>query len=176
MAWQKENAENERRGTRVLYTSCGLVGANFARLRNGNRCRARRFFDCASLLLLSKSNPLRWASIWLDRRSFRPLGLQTPPVLASPKGPCAAPSQAPSVAARRRRYNTLDLASKIVCQMERCPLWKPRHETQVSLDASSQRGASPLDSLCKRNAVPLKSPCHETVRFHLMLPHREKTA
>ena len=56
---------------------------------------------------------------------FRPTGLQIPPVLASPKGPCAAPSQAPSVAARRRRYNTLDLAGKIVCQGRPCPLWIP---------------------------------------------------
>ena len=150
-------------GTRAfLYTSCGFVGANFARLRSCNRCRARRFFDCASLLLLSKSNPLRWASIWLDRCSFRPLGLQTPPVLASPKSPCAAPSQAPSVAARRRRYNTLDLAGKIVCQGRPCPLWiPPPRNRPVSLDASPQRKNSMravmliLRFLCQRGRPPL---------------------
>lgn len=77
---------------------------------------------------------------------FRPSGLQTPPVL------------------RRRRYNTLDLASKIVCQRRPCPLWiPPPRNHPVSLDSSpqrrpehpyhapafsAQRGVSPLDTPC----------------------------
>ncbi len=50
--------------------------------------------------------------------AIRPANLACP---ASPKGPCAAPSQVPFAAVRRRRYNTLDLASKIVCQGRPCP-------------------------------------------------------
>ncbi len=109
---------------------------------------------------------------------------------ASPKGPCAAPPQAPSVAARRRRYNTLDLAGKIVCQGRPCPLWiPPPRNRPVSLDASpqrkpehpncapafsAQRGASPLDSLCKRNAVPLKSSCQRNRPVSLDASLKEK--
>ena len=58
----------------------------------------------------------------------------------SPNGPCAAPSQVPFAAPCRRRYNTLDLASKIVCQGRPCPLWiPPPRNRPVSLDASPQR-------------------------------------
>ena len=41
------------------------VGDHSARQENGNRFGGCRFPVCASCLLLSKSNPLRWASIWL---------------------------------------------------------------------------------------------------------------
>ena len=50
----------------VLYL-LRLVGAPCARLSPGNRWRACRGFGCASGLLLSESNPLRWASIRLRR-------------------------------------------------------------------------------------------------------------
>ena len=39
------------------------------------------------------------------------------------------PSQVPFAAPCRRRYNTLDLASKIVCQGSAAPFGYPRHET-----------------------------------------------
>ena len=164
-----------RRG--FLYTSCGPAANAFLPLRS-----IQAHADSAGQAGFASHKPLR----------FRPSGLQIPPVLASPKGPCAAPSQAPSVAARRRRYNTLDLAGKIVCQMERCPLWKPLpRNLPVSLDSSTQRkpehlnhapafsaqrGASPLDSPCKRGSAPLfcNPPPRKPTRFPWILTFREK--
>ena len=162
-------------GREFLYTSCGLAAHAFLPLRSIQAHAAS-----AGQAGFASHKPLR----------FRPIGLQTPPVLASPKGPCAAPSQAPSVAARRRRYNTLDLAGKIVCQGRPCPLWiPPPRNHPVSLDSSpqrrpehpyyapafsAQRGASPLDTLCKRNAVPLKSSCQRNRPVSLDASLKEK--
>ena len=99
-------------GREFLYTSCGPAAHAFLPLRS---TQARTSF--VGQVGFASHKPLR----------FRPSGLQIPPVLASPKRPSAAPPQAPSVASRRRRYNTLDLASKIVCQRQASPalLWKP---------------------------------------------------
>ena len=146
----------------ALRGGCGFVGANFARLRSGNRCRARRFIGCASLLLLSKSNPLRWASIWQDRRFFRPCCPQTPPVLGRRMALALPRRKSPSPPPCRRRYNTLDLASKIVCQGRPCPLWiPPPRNRPVSLDASPQRKSRMKTViliprfLCQREHCPL---------------------
>ena len=80
----------------------------------------------------------------------------------SPNGPCAAPSQVPFAAPCRRRYNTLDLASKIVCQGRPCPLWiPPPRNRPVSLDASPQRKSRMKTViliprfLCQRERRPL---------------------
>ena len=112
MRWhrRKKTQKTKDEGRGFLYTSCGPAAHAFLPL-----CSIQAHTASAGQAGFASHKPLR----------FRPSGLQTPPALASPKGPCAAPPQAPSVAARRRRYNTLDLASKIVCQMGRCPLWKP---------------------------------------------------
>ena len=81
-------------GREFLYTSCGPAAHAFLPLRSIQAHAAS-----AGQAGFASHKPL----------CFRPSWPQTPPVLASPKGPCAAPPQAPSVAARRRRYNTLDL-------------------------------------------------------------------
>ena len=162
-------------GREFLYTSCGPAAHAFLPLRS---TQARTSF--VGQVDFASHKPLR----------FRPSSLQTPPALASPKGPYAAPPQAPSVASRRRRYNTLDLAGKIVCQGRPCPLWiPPPRNRPVSLDASpqrkpehpncapafsAQRGASPLDTLCKRNAVPLKSSCQRNRPVSLDASLKEK--
>ena len=95
MAWQKENAENERRGTRVFiyllrpgcarFSSASLHPSEHSLCRPGGLCFSQ-------------------APAFSDRSPANPA------CPASPKGPCAAPLQAPFAAARRRRYNTLDLA------------------------------------------------------------------
>ena len=112
MRWRgrKKTQKTRDEGREFLYTSCGPAAHAFLPLRSIQAHTAS-----AGQAGFASHKPL----------CFRPSGLQTPPVLASPKGPCAAPPQAPSVAARRRRYNTLDLASKIVCQGRLCPLWIP---------------------------------------------------
>ena len=137
----------------------------------------------ARLRVLScRSAPSKPAHPLSARRLLRSASLAFPVVPpAKPacpvwsKASCAAISQAPFAPAHRPRCNTLDLAGKIVCQGRPCPLWIPLPRNRpVSLDASpqrkpehpncapafsAQRGASPLDSLCKRNAVPHRSPC-----------------
>ncbi len=95
MAWQKENAENEKRGTRVFIylLQPGCTRFSSALLHPS----ARILYRPGGLCSLQ-------APVFSDNCPANPA------CPASPKGPCAAPSQAPSVAARRRRYNTLDLA------------------------------------------------------------------
>lgn len=61
---------------------------------------------------------------------------QNPPVLRLTESACSCPEQPLSATHGRQRYNTLDLASKIVCHetagfigfflpRQRCRLWKP---------------------------------------------------
>ena len=45
-------------------TRCATSEQSPLRSKSGSSKRVAGFFVCASLLLLSKSNPLRWASIW----------------------------------------------------------------------------------------------------------------
>ena len=110
MAWQKENAENERRGTRVFIYLLRPGCARFS----------------SALLHPSAHSLCRPGGLCFSQAPvFSTIRPANPACPASPKGPCAAPPQAPSVAARRRRYNTLDLAGKIVCQGRLCLLWIP---------------------------------------------------
>ena len=46
-------------------TRCATSEQSPLRSKSGSSKRVAGFFVCASLLLLSKSNPLRWASIWV---------------------------------------------------------------------------------------------------------------
>ena len=122
--WQKENAEDKRRRTRFLY----LLQPGCARFSSASLHPSARILCRPGGLCFSQAPVFS---------AIRPANPACP---ASPKGPCAAPSQAPSVAARRRRYNTLDLAGKIVCQGRPGPLWiPPPRNRPVSLDASPQR-------------------------------------
>ena len=147
MAWQKENAENERRGTRVFIYLLRPGCARFS----------------SALLHPSAHSLCRPGGLCFSQAPvFSTIRPANPACPASPKGPCAAPPQAPSVAARRRRYNTLDLAGKIVCQGRLCPLWIPSPRNRpVSLDASPQRKNSMravmliLRFLCQRGRPPL---------------------
>ena len=95
MAPKKENAEYERRGREFFiylprpgcacFPVAPLHSSPHILCRPGGLC----FSQAPVFSAIQPANP-------------------TCPGVA--KGPCAAPSQAPSVAARRRRYNTLDLA------------------------------------------------------------------
>ena len=73
---------------------------------------------------------------------------------------------------RRRRYNTLDLASKIVCQGRLCPHWIPCHETArflwilphresrsipIVLRPSLPKGELPLWTPLTKGPRPIKS-------------------
>ena len=143
-----EKAKTRDGGRELLYTFCSPAAHAFLPLRS-----IQAHADSAGQAGFASHKPLR----------FRPSGLQIPPVLASPKGPCAAPSQAPSVAARRRRYNTLDLASKIVCQGRPCPLWIPLPRNPGFFGFFQPAGSFPLwTPLAKEAPPPLKSPANET--------------
>ena len=152
--------KDEGRGTRVFYippapgcarfSSASLRPSAHSLCRPGGLC----FSQAPAFSAIQPANP---ACPGVAERSLR------------------CPVASPLRRLRRRRYNTLDLAGKIVCQGRPCPLWIPLPRNRpVSLDASpqrkpehpncapafsAQRGASPLDSLCKRNAVPHRSPC-----------------
>ena len=134
-------------GREFLYTSCGPAAHAFLPLRS---TQARTSF--VGQVGFASHKPLR----------FRPSSLQTPPALALPKGPCAAPPQAPSVASRRRRYNTLDLASKIVCQGRPCPLWipPPRNPGFFGFFPTEKTGAFQSCSglLCPKGSFPSGHP------------------
>ena len=147
-----------RRG--FLYTSCGPAANAFLPLRS-----IQAHADSAGQAGVASHKPLR----------FRPSGLQTPPVLASPKGPCAAPSQAPSVAARRRRYNTLDLASKIVCQGRLCPLWIPPPRNPGFIGCFQPAGSFSSGHPLERWLRPLcNPPPTKPKRFLWILPAEKK--
>ena len=157
----KENAENEGRGTRVFIyllrpaahaflplcsiqahaASAGRAG--FASHKPGGLCfsQAPAFSAirpanpaCPGVAVPPKSKPREAGSIrrgGAPQHSRRIGKLQKRlPVLSRAQG---APTS-------RRRYNTLDLASKIVRQGRPCPLWiPPPRNRPVSLDASPQR-------------------------------------
>ncbi len=55
-----------------------------------------------------------------------------------PSGKTGRPPPAPS-----QRYNTLDFASKVVCQGDAVPVGFPATKPPVSLDSSGQEGLSP---------------------------------
>ena len=94
---------------------------------------------------------------------------QNPPVLWLTESACSCPEQPLSATHGRQRYNTLDLASKIVCHetagfigfflprrtlpsigcllpRERCPLWIPQPTGRSSplLETPSQRNCHPF--------------------------------
>lgn len=68
------------------------------------------------------------------------LQFQPAPVFFCPihSGKTSRPLPAPS-----QRYNTLDFASKVVCQGDAVPVGFPATEPPVSLDSSGQEGLSP---------------------------------
>ena len=162
MAWQKENVKNEGRGTRVFIY---LLRLRRSKLRTAQKLQSLSRPPLLRLCFVAPPLQIEPASLGFDlvgQTFFSAIRPANPACPASPKGPCAAPSQAPSVAARRRRYNTLDLAGKIVCQGRPCPLWiPPPRNRPVSLDASPQRKNSMravmliLHFLCQRERRPL---------------------
>ena len=103
--------------------------------REKRRTRDERIYTprTARLRVLScRSAPSKPAHPLSARRLLRSASLAFPVVPpAKPacpawsKASCAAISQAPFAPAHRPRCNTLDLASKIVCQRRPCPLWIP---------------------------------------------------
>ena len=159
---QKEKAKNERRETRAFIY---LLRPRRSKLRTAQKRQSLSRPPLLRLCYVAPPLQIEPASLGFDlvgQTFFSSILAATPACPASPKGPCAAPSQAPSVAARRRRYNTLDLAGKIVCQGRLCPLWiPPPRNHPVSLDASPQRKNSMravmliLRFLCQRERRPL---------------------
>ena len=112
MAWQKENAENERRGTRVFIY---LLRLRRSKLRTAQKRQSLSRSPLLRLCFVAPPLQIEPASLGFDlvgQTFFSAIRPANPACPASPKGPCAVPPQAPSVAARRRRYNTLDLATQ----------------------------------------------------------------
>ena len=100
---------------------------------------------------------------------FQRVARQNPPVLWPTESVCSRPEQPLSATHGRQRYNTLDLASKIVCHetagfigfflprwtlpsigcllpRERCPLWIPQPTGRSSplMETPSQRNCHPF--------------------------------
>ena len=61
----------------------------------------------------------------LQIQFFRVFNTQNLPVLLTLETVCSTPVQPLSSVSGHKRYNTLDFASKIVCQQGLCPLWIP---------------------------------------------------
>lgn len=117
---------------------------------------------------------------------FRAEALQTPPVLVSPNGPCAAPSQVPFAAPCRRRYNTLDLARQDRVPREALPpldtpatkprfLWILPASGELPLWTPLVRGTLfPLNPLAKgTNPVSLDASPQRKSRMKnaMLIPH-----
>ena len=82
---------------------------------------------------------------------FQRVAHQNPPVLWLTESACSRPEQPLSATHGRQRYNTLDLASKIVC-----------HETSGFIGFFlPRRLCPPLDSSRQGNAVPFGFPCQQ---------------
>ena len=132
--------------------------------------------DAAALQeFLPKSSPLRRTTYtrtggfcYRKLLGFSSGRTQNPPVLWLTESACSCPEQPLSATHGRQRYNTLDLASKIVCHetagfigfflprqlcrlwkplpRERCPLWNPLPTGRFSplLETQSQRNCYPF--------------------------------
>ena len=161
---QKENAEYERRGREffIYLLRPGCARFSSALLHPSARSLCRPGGLCFS------QAPV-FSAIW-------PANPDCP---ASPKGPCAAPPQAPSVAARRRRYNTLDLATQDRVPREALPpLDTPATKPPGFIGCfptgkkqNENRDAHSAFSLPKRTPSPLKTSVNETkVSMKTFLP------
>ena len=125
MARKIENAENERRETRVFIY---LLRPRRSKLRTAQKRQSLSRSPLLRLCFVAPPLQIEPASLGFDlagQTIFSSILSANPACPRSPNGPCAAPSQVPFAAPCRRRYNTLDLASKIVCQGRPCPLWIP---------------------------------------------------
>ena len=114
---------------------------------------------------LHSKAPLRFASLfrrttytrtggfcWRKLLGFSSGRTQNPPVLLPPERVCSIRKHPLSSVSGRQRYNTLDLASKIVCHetagfigffppRQRCRLWKPPLRERCPYGILSQQGA-----------------------------------
>ena len=103
--------------------------------------------------------------------TFQRVAPQHPPVLWPTARACSRPEQPLSATHGRQRYNTLDLASKIVCHetsgfigfflpRQRRRLWKPLPRERCPLWNPQPTGRSPplLETPSQRNyPIPLES-------------------
>ena len=75
-----------------------------------------------------------------------------------PSGKTSRPLPAPS-----QRYNTLDFASKVVCQGDAVPVGFPATKPLVSLDSSGQEGLSPFFGIHPKSKNGM---CQNASTFH----------
>ena len=148
MAPKKENAEYERRGREffIYLPRPGCACFPVAPLHSSPHILCRPGGLCFS-----------------QAPVFSAIQPANPTCPASPKGPCAAPPQAPSVAARRRRYNTLDLARQDRVPREALPpLDTPATKPPgfIGCFPTEKAGASQLCSglLCPKGSFPSGLP------------------
>lgn len=137
-------------GTRVfLYTSC-VPGS--------------RAPFCAALIITPHC-------LHTNREILRIAYPQYLPVLLSSESASLAPSLPLSAASGHKRYNTLDFASKIVCQQGAArPYWKPRAKGRGLPVATAAAGSS-ADRAGRRDLRPFGYP----IIFSQMVPTLKKS-
>ena len=110
---------------------------------------------------------------------FQRVAHQNPPVLWLTESACSRPEQPLSATHGRQRYNTLDLASKIVCHetsgfigffltRQRRRLWKPLPRERCPLWIPQPTGCSPplLETPRQRNCHPFGIPARFEMSTH----------
>lgn len=122
---------------------------------------------------------------------FQRVARQNPPVLWLTESVCSRPEQPLSATHGRQRYNTLDLASKIVCHetagfigfflprralpsigfhppRQRCRLWEPLPRVLCPLWIPQPTGLSPplLETRSQRNCHPFGIPARFEMSTH----------
>ena len=133
---------------------------------------------------LHSKAPLRFASLfrrttytrtggfcWRKLLGFSSGRTQNPPVLLPPERVCSIRKHPLSSVSGRQRYNTLDLASKIVCHetagfigfflpRQRCRLWKPppRERCPLWIPQPTGRSRPYWMTQSQRNCRPFEIP------------------
>ena len=97
------------------------------------------------------------------------LQFQPAPVFFCPilSGKTSRPLPAPS-----QRYNTLDFASKVVCQGDAVPIGFPATKPPVSLDSSGQEGLSPSFGIHPKSKNGM---CQNASTFHFAFLKCDRT-